>query len=224
MPIPASDSAALALKAAFIPAQPDFAAEALLLEQGARIVCGVDEVGRGPLAGPVVTAAVILDPDNLPQGVTDSKKLSAVQRAALSEEILAKALAVSIASLPAKVIDAGNIRAAALAAMRMAVNGLALCSDYALIDGRDIPPKLGCRAFALIKGDARSLSIAAASIIAKNMRDKMMQRADSSYPDYGFCRHVGYGTALHKAALAQVGAVPGLHRFSFAPLKILAKK
>ncbi|KAA6204762.1 MAG: ribonuclease HII [Candidatus Tokpelaia sp.] len=224
MPVATSDSAALAMKAAFIPAQPDFAAEALLRRQGARAVCGVDEVGRGPLAGPVVTAAVILDPDNLPQGVADSKKLSALQRAALAEEILAKALAVSIASLPARVIDAGNIRAAALAAMRMAVDGLALCPDYALIDGRDIPPRLRCRAFALIKGDARSLSVAAASIIAKNMRDKMMQRAESSYPGYGFGKHMGYGTAQHLAALTQMGAVPGLHRFSFAPLKILAKK
>jgi len=212
-------AAGLALKAAFIPARPDFGAESRLLAQGAGAVCGVDEVGRGPLAGPVAAAAVILNPDKLPRGVADSKKLNAAQRAAAAEEILATALAVSFAALPAAVIDAGNIRAASLTAMRMAVAGLAVCPACALIDGRDIPPGLPCRAYALIKGDARSLSIAAASIIAKNLRDKMMQKAGESYPDYGFERHAGYGTAQHKAALARLGAVPGLHRLSFAPLK-----
>lgn len=217
------DNKALCKKADFLPPAPDFAAEHYLLSQGARAVCGVDEVGRGPLAGPVVAAAVILDSENLPQGLQDSKKLSAGRRSALSADILARALAVSYASLPAKFIDDCNIRAASLTAMRMAVHALALPPDYALIDGRDIPPDLRCPAFPLIKGDARALSIAAAAILAKTMRDSMMEYAGELYPAYGFERHSGYGTALHKEALAEQGIIKDLHRVSFAPVKALIK-
>lgn len=216
-----TDAQALQMRPAHMPPQPDFAAERLLLGRGLGAVCGVDEVGRGSLAGPVLAAAVILDAENLPQGLRDSKQLSAGARARLAADILARARAVAYASLPAEFIDAGNIRSAALTAMRMAMDGLATAPDYALIDGRDIPPNLSCPAAALIKGDSRSLSIAAASILAKIMRDSMMALAGCFHPAYGFGSHVGYGTAQHKTALAQEGALPGLHRFSFAPLKAL---
>jgi len=209
----------LSLKPLSLPVLPDFRAELFLKQQGFYHICGADEVGRGPLAGPVVTAAVILDAENLPLGLNDSKKLTAARRAALSAEIMRKALSVSFAALPADYIDSSNIRVAALAAMRQAVESLALTPDYALIDGRDIPPGLPCPASALIKGDGRSLSIAAASILAKHRRDSMMAQAGEIYPAYGFGKHAGYGTAAHQAALVKYGAVRGLHRFSFAPLK-----
>jgi len=195
---------------------PDFAHEARLRARGFELVAGVDEVGRGPLAGPVVAAAVILDPDHLPDGLNDSKKLTASVRERLFTEIMRHAH-VAIASIPAARIDVINIRQATFEAMAGAVNGLAVRADFALIDGRDVPP-LPCPAEALIGGDRRSLSIAAASIIAKVTRDRMMTLLAQTYPDYGFEKHMGYGTAKHLKALDLHGPTP-LHRMSFAPLK-----
>ncbi len=179
-------------------------------------IAGVDEVGRGALAGPVAVAAVILDPDDLPDGIDDSKALSAQRRLKAFASIMAKARAVAVATASAGEIDALNIRGATLLAMRRAVGGLAIPASFALIDGRDIPPGLFCPAQAIIKGDASSLSIAAASIVAKVCRDAMMTRLHAHYPAYGFAAHVGYGTAQHLQALKTHGATP-LHRLSFAP-------
>ncbi|WP_208440356.1 ribonuclease HII [Bartonella raoultii] len=202
-----------------LPLQPNFSYELDLQNQGFFHIAGVDEVGRGPLAGPVVTAAVILDKDHIPDGLNDSKKLSLLQRGRLYNEILQTALAISIASLCAHTIDQSDIRQATLEAMRRCVIGLAVPVHYALIDGRDIPSGLPCPAAALIKGDQRSVSIAAASIIAKVTRDRMMEHAGQVYKGYGLEKHVGYATREHRAALDKYGPIVGLHRYSFAPLK-----
>ncbi|AQS41085.1 MAG: Ribonuclease HII [Candidatus Tokpelaia hoelldobleri] len=202
-----------------LPEKPDFSGELRLMEQGIVHVAGVDEAGRGPLAGPVVAAAVVFAADNLPQGLDDSKRLPPARRAELYENILSRAVAVSVASISARAIDGSDIRKAALAAMRRAVAGLSVSAGYVLVDGRDVPPGLPCLAEAWIKGDQRSLSIAAASIIAKVLRDRMMERAGNIYPAYGFARHAGYGTAVHRRAIEEQGAIAGLHRFTFAPLK-----
>jgi ribonuclease HII len=198
--------------------KPDYKVERNLLREGAAHVAGVDEVGRGPLAGPVAVAAVILDPADLPRGVDDSKALSAAERERLFEIILRKALSVAIAFASVAEIDALNIRGATLAAMARAVNALSVRPAYALVDGCDWPPGLCCGGRAIIKGDASCLSIAAASIVAKVARDRMMIRLDALYPDYGFARHVGYGTKIHLDALAKRGPTP-FHRMSFAPLR-----
>ena len=204
------------------PNAPDFLIETSFRKQGL-IVCGVDEAGRGPLSGPVVTAAVILNPENIPDGLNDSKKLSAKKRDALYDEIMATAQ-VGIASAPPATIFELNIRGATLFAMAQSVKALALSPDIALIDGRDIPPLLPCRGRALIKGDSRSFSIAAASIIAKVTRDRMCELLDLSQPEYGFARHKGYGTALHMQALKKHGATKH-HRADFKPItEILAIK
>jgi ribonuclease HII len=200
------------------PIKPDFSHERRLLAAGMAFVAGVDEVGRGALAGPVAVAAVILDPDDLPEGIDDSKALSKARRQDAFAAILGKALAVAVATANAVEIDALNIRGATLLAMRRAVRGLAIPASFALIDGRDIPPGLVCPAQALINGDAQCLSIAAASIVAKVMRDAMMARLDAAYPDYGFAGHVGYGVPQHLTALKRRGATP-LHRLSFAPCR-----
>ncbi|WP_142415785.1 ribonuclease HII [Bartonella massiliensis] len=202
-----------------LPLQPNFSCELDLQNQGFLHIAGVDEVGRGPLAGPVVTAAVILDKEYIPDGLNDSKKLSFLQRSRLYYEILQSALAVSVASLCAHTIDQSNIRKAALEAMRRCITGLAVPAHYVLVDGRDIPSRLFCPATALIKGDQRSVSIAAASIIAKVTRDRMMECAGQVYKGYGFEKHVGYGTLVHRTALDKNGPILGLHRYSFAPLK-----
>jgi ribonuclease HII len=162
----------------------------------------------------VGVAAVILDPDALPEGLDDSKALTAARREALSLVILAKARAVAIAFAAAEEIDAYNIRGATLRAMARAVGALAIRPDFALIDGRDVPEGLGCPAAAIIGGDARSLSIAAASIVAKVARDGLMARLDRHFPEFGFARHAGYPTRTHKMALARHGPTP-LHRRSF---------
>lgn len=202
-----------------LPLEPDFSIEERLIGKGYRYIAGVDEVGRGPLAGPVVTAAVILDRDNIPAGLNDSKKLSYKKRDKLYETILEAALAVSICSLSATTIDRTDIRKAALEAMRRAVMGLFVKADYVLVDGRDIPPNFALPAEALIKGDGRSQSISAASIIAKVTRDRLMENVGQVYPDYGFEKHVGYGTAFHRLMIESAGPVARLHRFSFAPIK-----
>jgi ribonuclease HII len=196
---------------------PDFSLEELAKKRGLWPVAGTDEAGRGPLAGPVVAAAVILDPNAIPRGLNDSKKLTARRREALYEEILATAT-VSIASSGAAHIDRRDIRKASLDAMRRAVAGLTLSPLHVLCDGRDVPEGLNCGGSAVIKGDARSLSIAAASIIAKVMRDRMMDRAAQVFPDYGFDAHAGYGTKVHLKAIADHGPC-FLHRMSFRPLR-----
>jgi ribonuclease HII len=200
-----------------LPLVPDFSLELIARKAGHWPVAGTDEVGRGPLAGPVVAAAVILDPDNIPAGLNDSKKLSALQREALFELIMATA-EVSIASSGPRHIDQRNILRASLDAMRRAIAGLCVSPALVLADGRDIPQGINCAGQAVIKGDARSVSIAAASIIANVTRDRMMARAHTVYPAYGFAQHSGYGTAQHRAGIDSHGACV-LHRMSFRPLR-----
>jgi len=200
-----------------IPLVPDFSLELLARKAGHWPVAGTDEAGRGPLAGPVVAAAVILDPDNIPDGLNDSKQLTANQREMLFEAIMATA-DVSIAASGPRHIDERNILRASLDAMRRAVAGLAVAPSYVLADGRDVPQGLSCPGKAVIKGDARSVSIAAASIIAKVTRDRMMTRAHLVFPGYGFANHVGYGTAQHRAGIEKHGPCT-LHRMSFRPLR-----
>ena len=195
---------------------PDLTFERAARARGASRVCGVDEAGRGPLAGPVVAAAVVLGPA-VPQGLNDSKTLSAHARERLFGEILQTA-DVSWASAGAGSVDAVNVRAASLLAMGRAVAGLATPADHALIDGNALPPALPCTAEAIVRGDGRSSSIAAASIVAKVMRDRMMVRAGSLWPAYGFAAHKGYPTAAHREAIALNGPCP-LHRLTFAPLR-----
>lgn len=197
--------------------RPDFQHELGFRRRGLWPVAGVDEVGRGPLAGPVVAAAVILDPDNLPAGVNDSKALSVKQREAAFENIMTSARAVGLASVTASEIDRLNIRQASLAAMARAVDALVLTPGYVLVDGRDRPP-LSCPSSPIVKGDSISLSIAAASIVAKVTRDALMRRLATLYPEYGFETNVGYASKQHLNALDIHGPTP-LHRFSFAPLR-----
>ncbi|EDQ32085.1 Ribonuclease HII [Hoeflea phototrophica DFL-43] len=199
------------------PASPDDRFERHFSKDGLLPVAGLDEAGRGPLAGPVVAAAVILDPARIPEGLNDSKALSRKKRETLFDQIIATAM-VSIASASPREIDVTDIRKASLTAMRRALIALPVRAGYALIDGRDIPPGLTCPGRALVKGDARSLSIAAASIVAKVMRDRMMMRAAILYPVYGFDSHKGYGSAKHLAAIREHGPCP-LHRMSFRPLR-----
>lgn len=200
-----------------LPLVPDFSLESRAKRKDLWPVAGTDEAGRGPLAGPVVAAAVILDPKRIPEGLNDSKKLSAAQREVLYERILLDAT-VSIASSSPRRIDLIDIRKASLDAMRRAVAGLQLEARHVLADGRDVPMGLICSGEAVVKGDARSVSIAAASIVAKVMRDRMMARAGLVYPDYGFEVHAGYGTDRHRSAIVTHGPCP-LHRMSFRPLK-----
>ncbi|MDO9415676.1 ribonuclease HII [Pararhizobium sp.] len=197
---------------------PDFRLEAEAHASGFRLVAGTDEAGRGPLAGPVVAAAVILDPNNIPDGLNDSKQLSQTARETLFDVILTCATAVSIASSGAGRIDTTDIRKASLDAMRRAVLGLEMRPDFLLIDGRDVPPGIPCLGRAVIKGDALSVSIAAASIVAKVTRDRMMARAHVDFPAYGFSSHAGYATAVHRKAITEAGPCP-LHRMSFKPLR-----
>lgn len=198
-------------------AGPDLVRETVLIGSGLRRIAGIDEAGRGPLAGPVVAAAVVLDRDRLPDGLDDSKKLDAAERERLFVEILASAQ-VGIASASATEIDRFNIRGATLIAMRRALHALPQTPCHVLVDGRDIPPLLRCPGTAVISGDALSLSIAAASIVAKVTRDRIMRRACPAFAGYGFSRHMGYGTPEHLAAIARLGPSP-LHRMSFRPLR-----
>ncbi|MCX5512342.1 ribonuclease HII [Kaistia algarum] len=200
-----------------LPPAPTDSIERRLRRLGSKRVTGIDEAGRGPLAGPVVAAAVILDPRNIPEGLDDSKKLSRPERERLFALILANAV-VSVAAASVGRIGATDIRQATLWAMRRAAAGLPLVPDYAIVDGIDVPPGLPCASEALVKGDARSVSIAAASIVAKVTRDRMMIRAAGHFPRYGFDRHMGYGTAFHLTALREHGAC-ALHRTTFAPVR-----
>lgn len=179
-------------------------------------IAGVDEVGRGPLVGAVVTAAVILDPEQPIIGLTDSKKLSEKRRLALAEEIKAKALAWSLGRAEPEEIDTLNILHATMLAMQRAVAGLAIQPDAVLIDGNRCP-SLPMPAQAVVKGDSLVAEISAASILAKVVRDQEMTELDKQFPDYGFAQHKGYPTPLHLEKLAELGATP-FHRKSFAPV------
>jgi ribonuclease HII len=195
---------------------PTYKFERAMLRQGHRLVAGVDEAGRGPLAGPVVAAAVILNRRRMPAGIDDSKALTPEGRALLFEAILDCA-EVSIAAVSASEIDRIDIRQATLLAMRRAIAGLPRRPCAALIDGND-PPQLACATRAIIGGDALSLSIAAASIVAKVFRDGLMCRLETVHPGYGFAAHKGYGTKLHLEALTRLGP-SAAHRRSFAPVR-----
>lgn len=196
--------------------QPDFSFEMAAVARGRTRVAGVDEVGRGPLCGPVMAAAVVLDPARIPEGLNDSKKLTAARRAALEAQIKASA-DWCVAHATVAEIDALNIYHAAHLAMCRAVAGLAVPPDHALIDGNKIPRDLTCGAEAVVNGDARSLSIAAASILAKVERDRLMVDLAQQHPGYGWEKNAGYPTPDHLAALARLGATPH-HRRSFKPV------
>ncbi len=196
--------------------------DAQLHSEGITCFCGVDEAGRGPLAGPVYAAAVILSPDRPIEGINDSKKLSEKKREMLFDVIREQAVAYCIASASVEEIEQHNILGATYLAMTRAVEGLAVQPQLALIDGNRIPPMLTVPAKYVIKGDALSASIGAASILAKVARDRVMRRADAQYPEYGFAVHKGYGTAAHTAALREYGPCP-IHRPSFLK-KILGDK
>lgn len=189
-----------------------------------RIVCaGVDEAGRGPLAGSVFAAAVVLPETYDLPGLTDSKKLSEKKRDDLASRIKAQALAWSIASADTEEIAELNILHAAMLAMRRAVAGLALVPDKILIDGNRVPPDLPAPAEAVVKGDSKIIEISAASVLAKTARDAEMYALAKRFPQYGFERHKGYGTAEHLAALKRFGVLPE-HRRDFAPVReILAQ-
>ncbi|MGN6469217.1 MAG: ribonuclease HII [Rhizobiaceae bacterium] len=205
-----------------MPLAPDFSMEKRAKRRGLWPVAGLDEAGRGPLAGPVAAAAVILDPKRIPKGLDDSKRLTAAEREALFVEIWASALAVSVASVSACGIDQRNILRASLEAMRRALVGLSIAPKLALADGRDVPPGLPCPAEAVVKGDQRSQSIAAASIVAKVTRDRMMAQAGRVHTQFSFGMHMGYATVRHRAEIADHGPLARLHRASFAPFRLEA--
>ncbi|QIE46359.1 ribonuclease HII [Pseudohalocynthiibacter aestuariivivens] len=195
---------------------PDFSFEQAGFTDGYHVIAGVDEVGRGPLAGPVTAAAVILDPARIPDGMHDSKKLTAKRREALYEQIAAVA-EVSIAHASVEEIDSLNILRASHLAMERAVDGLPRVPDLALIDGNMIPAGLTMAAQAIVKGDARSLSISAASIMAKICRDYVMWDLAQQWPGYGWETNAGYPSKSHKLALRNLGVTPH-HRRSFKPV------
>jgi len=197
---------------------PDFSYEDALPRAARRLVAGMDEVGRGPLAGPVCAAIVVLDRKRPPPCVDDSKALTPKAREALFAEICASARAISFASASAREIDQINIRQATHLAMRRAAAGLAIAPSHILVDGNDPPPGLSCGATAIVKGDSLSLSIAAASIVAKVLRDRMMTRLAAFHPEYEFDRHVGYATPRHLAALETHGPCRH-HRMTFSPMR-----
>jgi ribonuclease HII len=195
-----------------------FELEAVELEIHGGPIAGVDEAGRGPLAGPVVAAAVVLDPTNIPDGIADSKALEADVRRSLYQAILATAqVGIGIAGVDR--IDSENILNATLWAMADAVAQLPCRPRLVLVDGNKVPPQLDCASRAIVRGDAKCLSIAAASIIAKVARDTIMVELARDYPAYGFERHKGYGTAEHHAAIERHGVTPH-HRRSFKPVQL----
>ncbi|WP_294384250.1 ribonuclease HII [uncultured Ruminococcus sp.] len=183
------------------------------LAKGYKAVCGVDEAGRGPLAGPVCAAAVILPEGVVIDGVNDSKKLSEKKRESLFDVIREQALSYSIAYATVDEIEEINILNATMLAMRRAINGLEIKADYAMIDGNKIPP-IDIDAECIVKGDAKSMSIACASILAKVSRDRLLYKYAEEYPMYGFDKHKGYGTKVHREAILKYGPCP-YHRKSF---------
>lgn len=195
--------------------------EKAAMEEGYKIVCGIDEAGRGPLCGPVCAAAVILPLDCEIEGINDSKKLSEKKREAIFEVIKEKAVAYSAVMIDAQTIDEINILQATFMAMRNAVENLSIKPDIALIDGNQ-KPGLSIEQRTIVKGDAKSISIAAASIVAKVTRDRYMREVDEKYPQYKFSQHKGYGTKLHYEMIAEHGICPE-HRRTFLK-KILGDK
>ena len=183
------------------------------LAKGYKSVCGVDEGGRGPLAGPVCAAAVILPEGVIIDGVNDSKKLSEKKRESLFDVIREQALSYSIAYATVDEIEEINILNATMLAMRRAIDGLDIKADYAMIDGNKIPP-IDIDAECIVKGDAKSMSIACASILAKVSRDRLLYKYAEEYPMYGFDKHKGYGTKVHREAILKYGPCP-YHRKSF---------
>ncbi len=198
----------------------DYELEKEALSKGYKFICGIDEAGRGPLCGPVCAAAVILPENCEIEGLNDSKKLSEKKREALFDVIKEKAIAYSVSMVDAKTIDEINILQATFLAMRNAVSGLSVKPDYALIDGNQ-KPGLDIEQQTVVKGDAKSVSIAAASIIAKVTRDRYMYEADKKYPEYAFAKHKGYGTKLHYEMIEEHGICEE-HRRTFLK-KILNK-
>jgi ribonuclease HII len=198
---------------------PTLALEFLLIESTGGPVCGVDEAGRGPWAGPVSAGAVILNPDDLPAGIDDSKALTHARREALEVEIKARALAWGVGFASVEEVDRLNILHATGLAMCRAVEALAIPPAAALVDG-NYRFKLPCPIRTVVKGDSLSLSIAAASILAKTARDRLMVELDSEYPGYGFAGHKGYNAPIHSAALKALGPCPA-HRRSWAPIRAL---
>jgi ribonuclease HII len=184
-------------------------------EQGRTLIAGVDEVGRGPLAGPVLAAAVVLPPDVAIRGVDDSKKLSAERRAELYDEIVARAVAIGVAGASTREVDRINILRASHLAMRRALERLRLKPDHVFVDGLPVPD-LGWEYTAVVDGDAKVHCIACASIVAKVVRDRIMHLLASRYPGYGWDTNAGYGTAAHRGAIVQLGLTPH-HRRSFEP-------
>ncbi|WP_223669591.1 ribonuclease HII [Kangiella shandongensis] len=187
------------------------------IEQRPLLVAGVDEVGRGPLAGPVVAAAVILDPEQPIEGLADSKKLTEKRREALAEEIKEKALSWSISRADVEEIDQINILQASLLAMKRSVETLSHQPELALIDGNHCP-ELDCAMEAIIKGDSKEPAISAASILAKVARDNEMKAMEGKYPGYGFAKHKGYPTKQHREAIMKLG-ITDIHRKSYAPIQ-----
>ncbi|OLO05992.1 ribonuclease HII [Salinicola socius] len=189
----------------------------IIIEYEGHLLAGVDEVGRGPLVGSVVAAAVILDPDRPIEGLTDSKCLSAARREALDVQIRDRALAFAVGEASPQEIDSLNIYHATHLAMRRAIDALPTPAEYLLVDGNRLPGH-ACPGQAVVKGDLRHSAISAASILAKVARDAQMAALDLLYPDYGFCRHKGYPTPEHLDALVRLGPLAE-HRSSFAPVR-----
>ena len=200
---------------------PDFEIEKNANLKGYKLVCGVDEAGRGPLAGPVCAAAVILPTDTEIEGLNDSKKISEKKRELLFDVICEKALAYSIAFGTLEEIEKFNILEATFLAMNRSIDGLAVKPDYALIDGNRVPKGITIPCETVVKGDAKSASIAAASILAKVTRDRLLLEYDNEYPEYNFKKHKGYGTKEHTDLILKYGPCP-IHRMSF--LKKLLNK
>ncbi len=193
---------------------PDYSFEKEALNKGFKYICGVDEAGRGPLAGPVCAAAVILPEDCQIEGLNDSKKLSEKKREELFPLILEKALSYSIAFASVEEIEEHNILNATYLAMNRAVEGLAIPADFALIDGNRVPEGIRVPCETVVKGDAKSMSIAAASVLAKVSRDRLMLELHEEYPQYNFKKHKGYGTREHTELILKYGVSP-VHRSSF---------
>ena len=193
---------------------PDFSYENIARQKGYKFICGVDEAGRGPLAGPVCAAAVILPPDCIIDGLNDSKKISEKKREMLFEQIIQKAVSYSDAYGTLEEIEKYNILEATYLAMNRAIDGLSQKADFALIDGNRIPKNIKIPCETVVKGDSKSCSVAAASILAKVTRDRLMLEYDKKYPQYNFAKHKGYGTKAHYEAIKEYG-VCEIHRLSF---------
>ena len=201
---------------------PDFSIEQIAIQKGFKYICGVDEAGRGPLAGPVCAAAVILPPDIEIEGLNDSKKLSEKKREALYDIICEKAISYCVAYGTLEEIEEFNILEATFLAMNRSIEGLDIKPDYALIDGNQVPKGIKIPCETVVKGDAKSASIAAASILAKVSRDRLLLEYDVTYPEYNFKKHKGYGTKEHTDLILKYGPSP-IHRLSFLK-KLLGDK